>query len=273
MTSNDICGPLFKSGQFLPSSSSSHPQGGGWLVGALDSRGEYTGAGIAFLYPDLSTALVGQFHQGILVQAQEARLTMSTLEAGVLVPSFCLVSPHPYQHWPSSVDRVLCPLHQADPYESRVVRAATSLVEGGGDGLYTTRTVPPYTVVAFYNGVRIPPEVSNPHGTTGYCIFVDWGKSLPFPFPWVKEGEQIDVPPMYQGMDDYTATLAHKVNHSFNPNCEFTNFCHPCYGLLPAVTTMEEVAVGEELTINYSLDMQVNTTPAFTTPAFTIFQG
>ena len=30
---------------------------GGWLVGHVDANGEYTGADIAFLYPDLKTAL------------------------------------------------------------------------------------------------------------------------------------------------------------------------------------------------------------------------
>ena len=31
---------------------------------------------------------------------------------------------------------------------------------GAGDGLFARRRVEPNTVVAFYNGVRIPPEVT-----------------------------------------------------------------------------------------------------------------
>ena len=216
-----------------------------------------SGDNIAFLYPDLSTALVGTFLRGILVSARSAAVSSSTMVDGVLVPSFSFLSDQKFSFWPSTIDRVLCPPHQRDPYESRLVRVGTSRMEGGGEGLFAKRFIASGTIVAFYNGVRIGQEDPNPHGTTGYCIFVDWGKQLPFPFPWVKEGEQIDIPGKYQDSQDYTATLAHKVNHSFSTNCEFTNFCHPCYGLLPAIIATSDVAKDEELFTNYSLDMKV----------------
>jgi len=231
-------------------------KGGGWIIGRQDSKAEYTGDNIAFLYPDLSTALVGKFLQGILVSARSAVVASSSLVDGVLVPSYSFLSDQKFSYWPSTLDRVLCPPHQRDPYETRLVRVGTSQMDGGGEGLFAKRFIASGTIVAFYNGVRIGQEESNPHGTTGYCIFVDWGKQLPFPFPWVKEGDQIDIPAMYQSSEDYTATLAHKVNHSFITNCEFTNFCHPCYGLLPAIVTTTDVAKDEELFTNYSLDMK-----------------
>jgi hypothetical protein len=177
------------------------------------------------------------------------------------VPNFTVLSDRQFEHWPSRLVRVLCPPLQSDPYESRTVRVAVSGMEGGGEGLYAAQVLAAGTVVAFYNGVRVPAQSHNPHGDTGYCIFLDWGKVLPFPFPWVKEGEQIDVPEKYQASGAYSATLAHKANHSFNPNCEFTNFCHPCYGLLPALRTTQEVAEGEELSVHYSLNMPVGPSP------------
>jgi hypothetical protein len=39
----------------------------------------------------------------------------------------------------------------------------------------------------------------------------------------------------YQSIDEYCASLAHKLNHSFTPNCEWDNAHHPVFGLVPAV--------------------------------------
>ena len=243
-------------------------------MGTQNCKGEYTGDHIAFIYPDLSTALVGKFSKGVLVSARAATVKSSSLVNGVLVPSFSFLSDQTFSNWPSTIDRVLCPPHQRDPYESKFVRTGPSNMEGGGEGLFAKRFIASDTIVAFYNGVRIGSEDANPHGNTGYCIFVDWGKELPFPFPWVKDGDQIDIPAKYQASEDYTATLAHKVsrtqgeysctktvapqvNHSFSTNCEFTNFSHPCYGLLPAIITTRDILKDEELLTNYSLDMKV----------------
>ena len=190
--------------------------------------------------------------------ARPARVTSSHLEDGVRVPGFTFLSQHQHSYWPSSLEDVACPRHLRDPYENSLVKVASSDVEGGGEGLFARKFLPPGTVVSFYNGVRIPQDIGNPHSGPGYCIFVDWGKQLPFPFPWVKEGEMIDLPASLQSSKDYTATLAHKANHSFRPNCEYTTFWHPCYGLVPAVATTVEVEQGGELTTHYNLNMQVN---------------
>ena len=67
-------------------------KGGGWILGRQDSEAEYTGDNIAFLYPDLSTALVGKFLQGILVSARAAVVASSLMVDGILVPSFSFLS-------------------------------------------------------------------------------------------------------------------------------------------------------------------------------------
>ena len=61
----------------------------------------------------------------------------------------------------------------------------------------------------------------------------------------------------FHASENYTSTLAHKLNHSFIANCEWSNAEHPCYGLVPSVTTCLDVTEGQELTINYGLDMEV----------------
>ena len=39
----------------------------------------------------------------------------------------------------------------------------------------------------------------------------------------------VDIPPALRSLAAYTASLAHKTNHSFVPNCEFDEFHHPRY--------------------------------------------
>ena len=55
-----------------------------------DAQGENTGSDFAFLYPDLSTAIVGEWREGVLVAGRPARLAACHTEGGVLVPTFTL---------------------------------------------------------------------------------------------------------------------------------------------------------------------------------------
>lgn len=41
--------------------------GGAWLYGEVDDIGEFTGDEIAYIYPDLKTALIGRFINGTMV--------------------------------------------------------------------------------------------------------------------------------------------------------------------------------------------------------------
>ena len=43
----------------------------------------------------------------------------------------------------------------------------------------------------------------------------------------------------YQSSANYSSTLAHKINHSFKPNCDWVHSVHPCYGRIPAVQTIQ----------------------------------
>ena len=54
-------------------------------IGELDQSGSYTGEA-AYLYPDLSTAIVGMFKEGKLVSGREARLAGLDCEEGLLRP-------------------------------------------------------------------------------------------------------------------------------------------------------------------------------------------
>ena len=54
-------------------------------MGELDQEGSYTGEA-AYLYPDLSTAIVGKFDAGKLRVGREARLVGLDCDLGLLRP-------------------------------------------------------------------------------------------------------------------------------------------------------------------------------------------
>ena len=66
----------------------------------------------------------------------------------------------------------------------------------------------------------------------------------------------MDIPPEYHSWSQYKASSAHKLNHSFTPNCSWGKAFHPCLGVVPSVVTIENVSVGDELTIHYMMDME-----------------
>ena len=57
--------------------------GEAWLVGQLNIFGQMTGPDVTFLYPDLKTALVGEFRNGELVSAFNSRVVGIKEELGI----------------------------------------------------------------------------------------------------------------------------------------------------------------------------------------------
>jgi len=60
-------------------------EGGGFLFGIPDHSGTLTGADIAYIYPDLETALVGEFDREVMVEAQRARVVAIEMVDGIMV--------------------------------------------------------------------------------------------------------------------------------------------------------------------------------------------
>ena len=51
-----------------------YKEGGGFLYGSPDTSGQFTGDRLAFIYPDLSTSLLGKFVDGVMDAAQEVNI-------------------------------------------------------------------------------------------------------------------------------------------------------------------------------------------------------
>ena len=87
-----------------------------------------TGDNISFIYPDLSTCLLGTFHEEELVSgcpSQVAEVSMSSITSPVVSLGFLQPTLPPslrtYSHAPSDRQRIACDWQLADCYESITV--------------------------------------------------------------------------------------------------------------------------------------------------------
>nr|XP_051685812.1 histone-lysine N-methyltransferase SETD7-like [Oryctolagus cuniculus] len=82
--------------------------------------------------------------------------------------------------------------------------------------------------MSFYNGVRITHQEVDSR---------DWvlnGNTLS-----LDEETVIDVPEPYNHVSKYCASLGHKANPSFTPNCVYDMFVHPRFGPIKCIRTCE----------------------------------
>ncbi|XP_056143031.1 histone-lysine N-methyltransferase SETD7 [Lampris incognitus] len=216
-----------------------HPDQG-CVYGEMNHDGEMTGSSVAYIYPDGCTALYGSFVEGELIEARLATLVSTEkdrLRFGVAPDSPV------FSHDKSTSTCIATHALLPDPYESQKVFVADSLIKGAGQGLFAKTDAEPNTVMAFYNGVRIThSEVdSRDWALNGNTISLD-------------EDTVIDVPQPFDQMVNYCASLGHKANHSFTPNCKYDPFVHPRFGPIKCIRTLKAVQKDEELTVAYGYD-------------------
>ena len=93
------------------------------------------------------------------------------------------------------------------------------------------RALPAGAVVAYYNGPRIEHgEMYSTNSDSNYEIYVDWD--------FTDKSAWIDIPLECVDLEDYSASLAHKANHGFDPNVQFVSATHPRFGRVPAIKTV-----------------------------------
>ena len=223
---------------------------GGSVVGTVDDSGALTGDDcIAYVYPDGATALVGAFSDGKMVSARPVHLRHPVEDC---LPDHDVIGESPYitVGYDESTSKVIStsPL-VPDVYEQERVYIAPSLIPAAGEGLFAKQSLLEGEIVSFYNGIRI---------THAEVDTRDW--SVNNNTLSLDESTVIDVPEEYSTTDAYCASLGHKANHSFNPNCEYTPFHHPRFGYIKCIRTLCCVNKGEELTCNYGYNHKIPTT-------------
>lgn len=65
----------------------------------------------------------------------------------------------------------------------------------------------------------------------------------------------LDIPEELTSIEEYCATLAHKANHSFEPNGVWSVFEHPRFGLIRALASLRDIKAGEEIFVNYNMPL------------------
>ena len=223
-------------------------EGGGWLHGVVDMLGELTGDDIMYIYPDMITCLVGEFRKGVLISGRESRI--HHVVQGDILQVVCN-PPDPgspvFRYQPSDSHHLYVDHQVQDPYERGRVECRRSEIENAGEGVFASRDIPANTVVCFYHGIYLGMGQGSPQECCDYQIYLDWYSAPDSP--------ALDIPPSAQAYSDYKASLGHKVNHSWQPNCMYTKYEHPVFGHTAlAVKTIRSVSKGEELTAHYKYD-------------------
>ena len=224
---------------------------------------------MAFLYPDYHTAFIGAFSKGKMVAGRVTHLESVTRDplTQILHPVFAKPDANgPVLKFQLATQTCIGDQPMvADPYESSQVEVRQSQVPGSGSGLYAKKDIAKGSIAAFYNGVRLPYRVGGPKDvweTSAYKIYINAD---------YKSGERMDIPPEYVSLDNYCATLGHKINHSFRPNCEEWFFDHPRFGILPCERAKRDIKAGEELFLG-ELQKYVNCRKKYLNHFRTIFR-
>ena len=139
-----------------------------------------------------------------------------------------------------------------DPYEERTVEVCTSGVGGGGEGLFAKRQLEEGDLVAIYNGVKVPLVAGAGKEDWEECGYsIGYYETSNSEHGW----GDMDIPKPFRSSDCYRlcriiiiiidppsrATLCHKLNHSFQNNCQFSDIQHPIYGHLPCAVATKRV--------------------------------
>jgi len=215
---------------------------GGRLFGIVDKEGKLSGKDVVYAYPDEKTFLKGRFKDGEMVCACEAKYngigdrnnpySYNKTKKGVT-----------YSKDESTYTTISSNPLLSDIYENYRVEVKASEVEDAGEGLFSLIGAEEGEVMSFYNGVRVPHAEVDAR---------DWK----FNDNTISLDDQIviDVPQQWSSTETYTASLGHKANHSFEPNCKYDKFDHPRFGRIKCIRTIQPVEAGDELTVAYGYD-------------------
>lgn len=207
--------------------------------------GSFTGNDMAFIYPDFKTALRGEFKDGKAVKARMCTLIGSKFEKGMCVPIFTKGQGEAYEfEEPSRKSLGKNPM-VPEPWENTLVYVKASELPQGGDGLFAKQLRPKGSMLAFYNGIRLNTSsllMEQRYGHSDYRIRLNAEVDL-------------DIPKGYESLEKYCATLAHKANHSFQPNAEWLLFEHPRFGLIRALRALVNIEADQEILVNYTINL------------------
>mmetsp|Transcript_16948 Transcript_16948/g.16617 ORF Transcript_16948/g.16617 Transcript_16948/m.16617 type:complete len:249 (-) Transcript_16948:25-771(-) len=128
--------------------------------------------------------------------------------------------------------------HDKDPYEKRFLKVKE--VEGKGQGLFAKRLIKQGQLCSLYSGTLIPHYKVDRRRWEFNSNTIEADPNF-----------SIDVPSPYHKLEEYSASLGHKANHSFEPNSKYVFLFHPKFGDIMSVVATKDIESGEEITVNY----------------------
>ena len=163
------------------------------------------------------------------------------------IPKFSEPGGRLYKRDISTSDFVTVSPTLRDPYESSIIEVRESKLPGAKDGIYAKKLIKEDTVIAFYHGIKLPPNYKEEESweANGYKIFD----------PSNSPQGTLDIPEEYRSTSQYCASLAHKTNHSFSPNSQFLVYDHPRWGLVPCIASIQDIPAGDEVFVRYGYDL------------------
>jgi len=212
---------------------------------------------LAYLYQDMTTAIVGKFLNGKLLDGEPRQVIGYQCERGILILKFSKPkkTKMKFKYEESSSTFITSKPKLMDPYEKYNVYVNETTIRGMklSDGLFAKRILSHFTLVAVYAGTRLNKiehdKMFAPKNLTGE-ISDDLQKNL----ITLDDEITLDIPPKFSNIVDYRSSLGHKVNHNFSSrkvNAEFGLMNHPRFGLVRCVRSTRAIGVGEEIFVNY----------------------
>ena len=213
----------------------------GFLYGPLDD-GKISGKDGAYIYPKGKLALVGQFDNDVMVKAQKAFINKAWCVNNVLLVEFSKpMGPILYLDAGTNHTLGTMPL-TPDPYEAMTAKVGVSAVPHAGLGLFANRDVSENEILSYYNGFH--------YAHIQQCLNKECFKNKIGNY---NAGEILDIPPVWDDLNLYNATLGHKVNHKFCPmtNAKFGFTEHPRFGAIISVYATKNIKHGQEIFVDY----------------------
>ena len=201
----------------------------------------------AYIAQSMTVGYLGQFHGGHMKSGQIVDITGIEAIDNVVVPKFSEPSPsdQKYTHCPGKDKDVFHEALVPDPEEEKYVYVNESLVHG--QGLFAKEDIPANTIFAYFGGFTYTSQAWNQ--TTFFdplyvVKFVDGSQEYFMHLP-----DEFGI-----SVDNYKATLGHKINMDFlDYNCVFVASHHPRFGLIAAAKSVTEIKAGQEILGHYKL--------------------
>lgn len=189
------------------------------MHGKFNNEGRATGDNLAFIYPDMETALVGKFEDFVMKSAYESEVlkTECCQDGLIVISKFANLSgPEFYYEAPTNESYGAGPKGVMEPYDRKSVEIAESSIPQSGDGVFAKRSFPANRCTCYYSGILhdLGPE------TDGYKASCTFNETLSmderrgckkYSLGLTNFKSTIEIPPSFDKPGMFQPTLGQKV--------------------------------------------------------------